>query len=87
MNGLDVTTDKAGFFDSADVLSYNASVASSSSASTRIVNGNLANKTRYPYYTALFRTLSFINDVTYFSCGGSLIRQDVVVTAGTFIVG
>jgi secreted trypsin-like serine protease len=86
VNGLDVTTDKTGFFDSADVLSYTATVATNSAATTRIVNGDLANKTRYPYYTALFRSTRFNSNITFFTCGGSLIQNDVVVTAGMFIV-
>ena len=48
--------------------------------SPRIVGGTVANAIRFPYYTALFRV---INDgVRKFTCGGSLIRNNVVVTAG-----
>ena len=86
VNGLDVTTVKSGFLDRTDVHSYNVSDISSHAASNQIVNGNLANKKRYPYFTALFFNVSFIDDIAYFNCGGSLIQNDVVVTASMFIV-
>jgi len=43
----------------------------------RIVGGATANKTRFPYFTALF---DFDNGGSFF-CGGSLIRDNVVITA------
>ena len=44
----------------------------------RIVGGATASKTRFPYFTALF---DFDNGGSFF-CGGSLIRDNVVITAG-----
>ena len=79
MNGLDVTTVKSGFLDIADVHSYNVSDNSSHAASNRIVNGNLANKKRYPYFTALFTKIGLTGDIAYFNCGGSLIQNDVLL--------
>ena len=46
--------------------------------STRIVGGDAADPTRFPYYTYLrIRT-----DVGQFQCGGTLIHPDVVMSAG-----
>ena len=51
-------------------------------ATTRIVGGTMASKARYPYFTGIF-AISASNSSLYSFCGGSLIRDDCVVTAGT----
>jgi len=49
-------------------------------ATTRIVGGTMASKARYPYFTGIF-AISASNSSVYSFCGGSLIRDDCVVTA------
>ena len=44
----------------------------------RVVGGNSASPTRYPYYTYLRCFPKFGNE---FRCGGSLVNSDVVLTA------
>jgi len=48
----------------------------------RIVGGATASKTRFPYFTAIFEN----NTVDSFFCGGSLIRDNVVITAAHCVV-
>jgi hypothetical protein len=44
----------------------------------------VASTKRYPYFTVLFRqTEENGTDYLRFACGGSLIRDDVVITAAT----
>lgn len=77
-SALEVNPDKMGFLDGAGGMEGSPK----DGATTRIVGGDMADKTRYPYYTALFR--GRYNDKGRFKCGGSLIREDVVLTAGKY---
>jgi hypothetical protein len=82
--GFEVDSDKVGvgFLDGAGGIN-DSSTDADHSATTRIVGGDVANKSRYPYYTALFDFIPAVGGFVYFQgCGGSLIRDDVVITAG-----
>lgn len=74
----EVTPDKAGFLDG---VGGSKESNTEDGATTRIVGGVLANKTRYPFYTALFENFT---DEFFFVCGGALIRPNVVITAGEY---
>jgi hypothetical protein len=77
VTAFEVTPDKAGFLDGVGgIKTKESSTTNKDGATTRIVGGDMADKTRYPYYAALFRD--------YTICGGSLIRPNVVVTAGEY---
>jgi hypothetical protein len=94
LTSFDVTLDKVGFLDGTTVGGIMGGEESSSGTShddkdattnkdgmtTRIIGGNMANKTRYPYFAALLD----LNSTVF--CGGSLIRPSVVVTAGEYSV-
>ena len=96
-DALDVTTDTTGFLDDVMRLDSDGGISHNNNNNnnnsiinshgipfTRIAGGNVALKNRYPYYTALFRqTDESGTDYLKFTCGGSLIRDDVVITAGT----
>ena len=91
IDALDVTTDKTGFLDGVVRLDSNGSnkvnnnniFDNHNTSFTRIVGGIVASTKRYPYFTVLFRqTEENGTDFLRFTCGGSLIRDYVVVTAG-----
>jgi Trypsin len=86
VTAFEVTPDKAGFLDGVGgIKTKESSTTNEDGATTRIVGGDKADKTRYPYYAALFRDLTIIGGPPmFFSCGGSLIRPNVVVTAGEY---
>jgi Trypsin len=78
--GFEVDPEKVVFFDGA--VGINETTDPDHSATTRIVGGDVANESRYPYYTALFDFIPAVGGLVYHGCGGSLVRDDVVITAG-----
>jgi hypothetical protein len=87
VTAFEVTPDKAGFLDGVGgIKTKESSTTNEDGATTRIVGGDKADKTRYPYYAALFSDL-FDDELAHyelFICGGSLIRPNVVITAGEY---
>jgi hypothetical protein len=81
VTAFEVNPDKAGFLDGSGGIKEKESTTENG-ATTRIVGGDIANKTRFPYFTALFRGDNDTFDKDSLFCGGSLIRPDVVITAG-----
>ena len=69
----------AGVFTN-EVLGSTAAPAET--VSTRIVGGTAAITSRYPYFTR-FQETSIDTPGLVLSCGGSLIRDNCVMTAGT----
>jgi hypothetical protein len=82
VTAFEVTPDKAGFLDGAgQIKTKESGTTNEDGATTRIVGGDMADKTRYPYYAALFG--GEYSSAGFF-CGGFLIRPNVVITAGEY---